>query len=70
LAKSLSYLPYRYAVVPEAESIDRPWRHLIFGNYRIIYRVDGKRVSILRVVHGARLLSQSFFDRLPGSMDS
>jgi plasmid stabilization system protein ParE len=60
----LRYLPYRYEIVPDAEDIGRPWRHIIFGNYRIIYRVDGNRVSILRVVHAARLLDQSFFARL------
>jgi len=52
--------------MPEAERIERPWRQFIFGHYRIIYRVDGNRVSVLRVVDGARLLSQSFFDRLAG----
>ncbi|MBL8795990.1 MAG: type II toxin-antitoxin system RelE/ParE family toxin [Planctomycetia bacterium] len=63
-AQSLSYLPMRYEVVPEADSINRPWRHLGFGPYRIIYRVDGNRVRILRVIHGARLLDQEFFERL------
>jgi plasmid stabilization system protein ParE len=65
LAQSLSYLPFRYELVPDIEDIDRPWRHIIFGNYRIIYRVDGNRVTVLRVVHGARLFGQSFFTRLP-----
>jgi plasmid stabilization system protein ParE len=62
----LSFLPERYEVMPQAQSIDRPWRHISFGNYRIIYRVDGKRVTLLRVVHAGQLLTQSFFDRLPG----
>jgi plasmid stabilization system protein ParE len=54
----------RYEVVPEADAIDRPWRHLGFGAYRIIYRVDGNRVRILRVIHGARLLDRTFFESL------
>jgi toxin ParE1/3/4 len=69
-AKSLSRLPFRYEVVPDAETIDRPWRHIIFGNYRILYRVDGDRVSVLRVVHAARLLDRSFFSRLPSGGES
>jgi toxin ParE1/3/4 len=49
--------------MPEAEDAGRPWRHLLFGNYRIIYRVDENRVTILRVVHAAQLLDRSFFRR-------
>jgi plasmid stabilization system protein ParE len=60
----LSYLPFRYELVPDIEDIERPWRHILFGKYRIIYRVDAKRVTILRIVHAAQLLGQSFFTRL------
>jgi toxin ParE1/3/4 len=32
------------------------YRQLIYGNYRIIFRVEKKQVDILRVIHTARLL--------------
>jgi plasmid stabilization system protein ParE len=31
-------------------------RELIYGNYRIIYRVDEKQISILTVRHGKQIL--------------
>ena len=31
-------------------------RELIYGNYRIVYRVEDKRVSILTVRHGKQIL--------------
>jgi plasmid stabilization system protein ParE len=31
---------------------------------RIIYRIDENRVTVLRVIHAARLLSRGFFERL------
>jgi plasmid stabilization system protein ParE len=65
LARSLAYLPHRYEVVPEAADIERPWREIIFGNYRIFYRIDAKRVTVERVVHAARLLDRSFFKPAP-----
>src|ERR1700681_1305887 len=60
-SRSLATFPLRYEVMPEAESLGRLWRHIIFGNYRIIYRVDGNQVTVLRVVHAARLLTRTFF---------
>jgi toxin ParE1/3/4 len=38
------------------------YRHLIYGNYRTVFRVTGKTVYVLRVVHGARLLDTSMFE--------
>ena len=31
-------------------------REIIFQNYRIVYRVDGARVGVVTVRHGAMLL--------------
>jgi plasmid stabilization system protein ParE len=39
-------------VVPEFRRDDL--REVFFRGYRIVYRVDGTAVTILRVVHGAR----------------
>jgi plasmid stabilization system protein ParE len=49
-------MPFCGRVVPE---LDNPeLREVIYGNYRIIYRVVGKdqNVQIIAVVHGAREL--------------
>jgi addiction module RelE/StbE family toxin len=37
-------------------------RELIKGNYRIIYRVQGKTVQVITVRHAARLLGEDFLD--------
>jgi plasmid stabilization system protein ParE len=56
---SLGSLPLRFEVIPEAseEDFEFEYRHLIFGNYRIVYRVEETRVLVVRVIHAARLLS-------------
>lgn len=41
-------------VVPEVNNV--AVRELIYGNYRIVYRVEEKRVSILTVRHGKQIL--------------
>ena len=50
----------RIGTAPHAGSIVMEWndptlREIYFGNYRIIYRIS-KRVEIITVFHGARLL--------------
>ena len=42
--------------VPEVE--EENIRELLLHSYRIIYRVETHRISILTVIHGARDLSQ------------
>jgi plasmid stabilization system protein ParE len=41
-------------VVPEMRN--EQFRELLYGHYRIIYRVDKKRVSILTIRHGKQIL--------------
>ena len=43
--------------VPEVKRADI--RELIEGNYRIIYRTESKRISILTIRHTKQLLSKS-----------
>jgi toxin ParE1/3/4 len=64
LARSLAHLPLRCEVIPEAEEMPVDYRHLLFGNYRIIFQVEGDTVTILRVVHAAQQLDASFFEQL------
>jgi toxin ParE1/3/4 len=40
--------------VPELQ--DPSIRELLLNKYRIIYQVNGSKINILRVIHGARLL--------------
>lgn len=48
--------PLRGVVIEEARLLGLDYRHLLHGPYRTIYRVGSRRVWIVRVVHGARLI--------------
>ena len=50
----LRVFPLSGGMVPEWQ--DPKLREVISGTYRIIYRPEKKRVVILAVIHGARLL--------------
>jgi toxin ParE1/3/4 len=41
-------------IVPEIN--DKQFRELIYGNYRIIYRVEVLQISILTIRHGLQIL--------------
>ena len=41
-------------IVPEIN--DHLFRELIYGNYRIIYHIETKQISILTVRHGKQIL--------------
>ena len=51
--KRLSYFPESGRVVPEVGT--REVRELIFGDYRVFYRV-GSAVDVLSVMHSSQLL--------------
>jgi toxin ParE1/3/4 len=38
------------------------YRHLLYGNYRSVFRIARKTVYVLRVIHGARLMDSSMFE--------
>ena len=40
----------------EPEINDNQFRELIYGNYRIIYRIETKQISILTIRHGRQIL--------------
>ncbi len=52
--RQLETFPRSGRMVPEANREDV--RELILGPYRIIHRVTADRVSVLAVIHSARLL--------------
>ncbi len=41
-------------IVPEIN--EQQFRELIYGNYRIIYRIETKQISILTIRHGKQIL--------------
>ena len=55
-AQTLRQHPTRCPVVPEVDDIGIEYRHLIGGNYRTVFRIEGSTVYVVRVVHGAQLL--------------
>lgn len=57
--------PSRGRVVPELARFQiRGWRELIVRPYRVIYRLDGHRVSVLAVIDGRREIEDLLLERL------
>lgn len=54
--RTLSQLPRRCPDIPESDEIGAEYRHLIWGDYRTIFRIEGSTVYVVRVIHGAQLL--------------
>ena len=52
----------RCPLIPENEILGTHYRHLLYGNYRSVFRIARKTVYVLRVIHGARLLDSSMFE--------
>ncbi len=52
--EQLNSFPESDRIVPEINSKD--FRELIYGNYRIIYRLEKIQVSILTIRHGKQIL--------------
>lgn len=63
---TLERFPERCLPVPENELLGTAYRHYLFGQYRVVYKIRGSRVIILRVVHGARLLDMDSLTDPPG----
>jgi toxin ParE1/3/4 len=64
-ARSLRSNPLLYEVAPDTEEIGLPRRHFVYGQYRVIYRVTGRQVIVIRVLHGARLLTPEMLQEEP-----
>jgi len=52
--EQLATSPEHGRIVPEIDNDH--FREIIYGNYRIIYRIEKKEVSILTVRHGVQIL--------------
>jgi len=59
--RSLSLFPERGRVVPELKSDNI--REIFIYNYRLIYRVEKDKVSILALIHGRRDFSTAWQDQ-------
>ena len=53
----LTEFPYSCRTVPELN--DPAIREILFGSYRIVYRVKSNMVELLTVYHGSQLLDPS-----------
>lgn len=53
---TLERFPKRCPMIPESGELEREYRHLLFGDYRTLFRIEGRRVLILRIIHGSQLL--------------
>ncbi len=52
--EQLKSFPEIGRIVPEIN--DSQFRELIYGNYRIVYRIETKQISILTIRHGRQIL--------------
>jgi len=52
--EELKAFPERGRIVPETGN--KTIRELIYGNYRVIYRLEEKRISVLTIRHGKQML--------------
>jgi len=52
--EQLTSSPEMVRIVPEIEN--NQFREIIYGNYRIIYRIEKKQISILTIRHGKQIL--------------
>ncbi len=53
---SLDTMPERFALISENIFFGTNYRQITHKNYRVIYKISGNSVFIMRVVHGAELL--------------
>ena len=60
---SLEKFPLRCPVIGEAKELGREYRHIVYGDYRTIFRIENQKVIILRVIHEARLLEMQIFEK-------
>jgi toxin ParE1/3/4 len=57
--RTLRRLPERCSLIPENDLLEKEYRHLIYGKYRSVFRISGRTVYVVRIIHGARLLDTS-----------
>jgi plasmid stabilization system protein ParE len=58
---TLEQHPERCPAIPENEVLGTVYRHILYGDYRTIFRLSKRSVYILRIIHGSRLLDDTAF---------
>ena len=56
--QTLERFPERCPLIKENELWQTSYRHLIEGDYRVIFRIAGRSVYIVRIVRGYRILNK------------
>ena len=64
LIRTLSTFPERHEIAAEARESGVELRQMLYGNYRILYKVDSGTVRVHALRHGARRPMRP--DELPG----
>lgn len=52
--ESLEEMPERCSLAPEAKFFKQEVRHLLLGNYRILFTIDERHVRVITVRHASR----------------
>jgi plasmid stabilization system protein ParE len=60
---TLEALPSRGPLIPENDLIGMEYRHLIYGDYRMIFRIEARTVYVLRIIHSSRLLDATTLEK-------
>ena len=60
---SLEKFPLRCAIIPETQELGKEYRHILYCNYRTIFRTEGTKVIVMRVIQSARLLNLKMFEK-------
>ena len=53
---SLEIFPKRNSLIPENIILNTQYRHSVYKNYRIIYRISNYTVYVFRIINSAKLL--------------
>jgi len=61
--KSLKEFPARCSIIPEADDIGIDYRHIVYSNYRTVFRIADDTVFIMRVFHCSKLLDLGIFGK-------
>jgi plasmid stabilization system protein ParE len=60
---TLETFPSRCPLIPENDLIGTEYRHLIYGDYRMIFRIEARTVYVLRIIHSSRLLDATTLEK-------
>ncbi|MFC2159112.1 type II toxin-antitoxin system RelE/ParE family toxin [Actinomycetota bacterium] len=60
---SLKEFPLRCSIIPGTGDIGIDYRHIIYGDYRTVFKIRDDAVFIMRVFHCSRLLDLGIFGK-------